>query len=65
MKHRVVFSKISKNKENNFIVNKSHHSIITDRSEFKFLKPQIILTSNKKKRKNAKNALIMQLMTQI
>ncbi len=64
-KNRVLFSHVINNKENNLQINKSHHSILTDRSDLKHLKPSIInasVSSKKKKDKNNKNKLIIQLM---
>jgi len=64
----VLFSHVINNKENNLQINKSHHSILTDRSDLKHLKPSIInasVSSKKKKDKNNKNKLIIQLMRQI
>ena len=64
-KNRVLFSNVTQNKENNLQINKSHHSILTDRSDLKHLKPSIInasVSNKKKKDKNNKNKLIIQLM---
>jgi hypothetical protein len=61
-KNRVLFSNVFQNKENNLQINKSHHSILTDRSDLKHLKPSIInasVSNKKKKDKNHKNKLII------
>jgi hypothetical protein len=61
----VIFSHHANNKENNIHGNKSHNSILTDRSILKNDKSFINGNIQKKKNRNSKNNLIIHLMRQI